>query len=123
MVKKLLNSEILAVVAAVVLIAPISPPAAAAEKKQSSQAQKAAQPEPVCARAAFFEMYKPARLWAKDVLVLSLGSNEVPGIRSEAGKFGMWTAIFVSPSRRIGRAHVSTPVTRPARMPSSAGKR
>jgi len=90
MVKKLLNSGILAVVA-LALVA------------ESAPAQKTAKPEPVCARAAFFEMYKPARLWAKDMLVLSVGSNEVPGIRSEGGKFPMWTAIFVSPSRRSAR--------------------
>src|SRR5262249_57220638 len=88
MVKKLLNSGILAV-AAIALLAPAL--------------RAAPKPEPVCARVAFFEMYKPARLWAKDVLVLSLGSNEVPGIRSEAGKFGMWTAVFVAPSRRSAR--------------------
>jgi hypothetical protein len=48
-------------------------------------------------------MYKPARSWAADLLVLSLGNDEVPGVKSEAGQFGMWTAVFVSPGRQEAR--------------------
>jgi len=59
--------------------------------------------EPVAAKTAFWEMYKPARGWAADLMVLSLGSNEVPGVNSDAGKFGMWTAVFVSPGRQEAR--------------------
>lgn len=61
------------------------------------------QAEPVAAKTAFWEMYKPARSWATDLLVLSLGSAEVPGVKSEAGKFGAWTAVFVSPGRKEAR--------------------
>jgi hypothetical protein len=60
-------------------------------------------PEPVAAQTAFYEMYRPARTWAPDLLVLSLISNEVPSMKSEDGKFPMWTAVFVSPSRREAR--------------------
>jgi hypothetical protein len=60
-------------------------------------------PEPVAAQTAFYEMYKPARTWAPDLLALSLISNEVPSMKSEDGKFPMWTAVFVSPSRREAR--------------------
>jgi hypothetical protein len=60
-------------------------------------------PEPVAAQTAFYEMYKPARTWAPDLLVLSLTSNEVPSMKSVDGKFPMWTAVFVSPSRREAR--------------------
>jgi len=60
-------------------------------------------PEPVAAQTAFYEMYKPARTWAPDLLALSLISNEVPSMKSEAGKFPMWTAVFVSPGRREAR--------------------
>ena len=59
--------------------------------------------EPVAAQTAFYEMYKPARTWAPDLLVLSMLGNEVPSMKSEAGKFPMWTAVFVSPSRREAR--------------------
>ena len=58
---------------------------------------------PVTAKTAFYEMYKPARAWAPDFMLLSLVSNEVPGMQCEAGKFGMWTAVFVSPSRNEAR--------------------
>jgi hypothetical protein len=60
-------------------------------------------PEPVAAQTAFWEMYKPARTWAPDLLVLSLARDEVPSVKSEGGKFPMWTAVFVSPSRREAR--------------------
>jgi hypothetical protein len=60
-------------------------------------------PEPVAAQTAFYEMYKPARTWAPDLLALSLISNDVPSVKSEGGKFPMWTAVFVSPSRREAR--------------------
>ena len=61
------------------------------------------QVEPVAAKTAFWKMYKPARAWAADLLALSLGSNEIPGVKSEAGKFGMWTAVFVSPGGQEAR--------------------
>jgi hypothetical protein len=48
-------------------------------------------------------MYKPARTWATDLLPLTLTSNEVPGIKNEGGKAGMWTAVFVSPSKGEAR--------------------
>jgi len=48
-------------------------------------------------------MYKPARAWAKDLLPLTLASNDVPGFKNEDGKAAMWTAVFVSPSLRQAR--------------------
>jgi hypothetical protein len=36
-------------------------------------------------------------------LVLSVASGEVPSIKNEGGKAGLWTAVFVSPSRREAR--------------------
>jgi hypothetical protein len=78
-----------------------APPAPAPETKKAEEPKKAS--EPVAARTAFFEMYKPAHAWAADLLPLSLASNEIPGIRNEDGKAAMWTAVFVSPSRRAAR--------------------
>ena len=75
-------------------------PKAPSGEKKAEEPQK---PEPVAAQSAFFEMYKPARTWAKDLLPLSLASNEIPGIKNEGGKAAMWTAVFVSPSRREAR--------------------
>src|ERR1039457_6191044 len=61
-------------------------------------------PEAVTAHRAFYEMYKPARTWATDLLALSVISGEVPNIKNEGGKAGLWTAVFVSPSRREARS-------------------
>jgi len=63
---------------------------------------------PVDAQTAFYEMYKPARTWAPDLLPLTLGSGDAPGIKQEDGKFGKWTAVFVSPSRREARTFTYT---------------
>jgi hypothetical protein len=58
------------------------------EKAQVETKQEPAKPpEPVAAQTAFYEMYKPARTWAPDLLALSLISNEVPSMKSEDGKF------------------------------------
>jgi len=48
-------------------------------------------------------MYKPARTWAADFALLSLAGSDLPGIPSQGGKFGVWTAVFVSPSRGEAR--------------------
>jgi hypothetical protein len=74
------------------------------KKAEVETKQEAAKPAgPVDAQTAFYEMYKPARTWAPDLLALSLISNEVPSMKSEDGKFPMWTAVFVSPSLREAR--------------------
>jgi hypothetical protein len=63
---------------------------------------------PVDAQAAFYEMYKPARGWASDVLPLMLASGDAPNIKNKDGKFGKWTAVFVSPRRREARTFTYT---------------
>jgi hypothetical protein len=93
-------------VAAAVAMTACSEAPTPTEIKQAQVATKqesAKPPEPVAAQTAFYEMYKPARTWAPDLLALSLISNEVPSMKSEDGKFPMWTAVFVSPSRREAR--------------------
>jgi hypothetical protein len=82
-----------------------SPKPGAIETKAAVETKKEPPkpPEPVAAQTAFYEMYKPARTWATDLLPLSLSSNELPGMKNEDGKAWMWTAVFVSPSRREAR--------------------
>lgn len=82
-----------------------SPKPGAIEPKAGAETQKEPPkpPEPVAAQTAFYEMYKPARTWAPDLLLLSLASNELPSLKNEGGKAAMWTAVFVSPSRREAR--------------------
>lgn len=91
-----------AVLAALVLAACSQAPATT-EAKTETAPKKEAPAGPVTAKTAFFEMYKPARAWAPDFMLLSMDSNDVPGITSAGGKFGMWTAVFVSPSRNEAR--------------------
>jgi hypothetical protein len=73
------------------------------ETKTEPKKEAPKPPEPVSGKTAFYEMYKPARAWASDLLPLSLANSEVPGMKNEAGKAAMWTAVFVSPSRREAR--------------------
>jgi len=82
------------------------------EKPAQTTSEPEKPAEPVSAKAAFFEMYKLARMWAADLLPLSLVSNEVPGIKGEDGKAAMWTAIFVSPGLREARTFSYAVVTK-----------
>lgn len=101
-----MHTNFLKTVAACAVIALLTacsqqPPVPSPEVKKTDEPKKAS--EPVAAQSAFFEMYKPARTWAPDLLALSLTSNEISGIKNEDGKAAMWTAVFVSPGRREAR--------------------
>jgi hypothetical protein len=61
--------------------------------------------EPVAGMTALYEMYKPARAWAADLLPLSLAPTEIPGVKNADGKAGMWTAVFVSAGRMQARTY------------------
>jgi hypothetical protein len=76
-----------------------------AAAETSAKKEPSGPPEPVLAKTAFYEMYKPARSWAPDLLVLSLKSGEVAGVKNVDGKAGQWTAIFASPSLRAARTY------------------
>jgi hypothetical protein len=45
-------------------------------------------------------MYKVARTLAPDLQTASLTGNDVEGVKSEEGKYAMWTAVFVSASMK-----------------------
>jgi hypothetical protein len=81
-------------------------PAESKRAETPAKTEPAGPPEAVAGRTAFFEMYKPARTWATDLMPLTLESGEVPGIKNEGGKAGKWTAIFVSPGRHEARTFV-----------------
>lgn len=73
-------------------------------KTEPDKTKEAAAPvEPVTGKTAFYEMYKPARTWATDLEVLSLSAGELPGYKVENGKAGLWTCVFVSPSKGEAR--------------------
>jgi hypothetical protein len=71
--------------------APISDGAGAAK-------ESAAAVETVTAKTAFWPMYKSARSWAPDAVILGLRPKEVTGFKNDAGKAAMWEATFASPS-------------------------
>jgi hypothetical protein len=53
---------------------------------------------PITGLTAYYEMYKVARQIAPDIQTASLTGNDVAGVKSEDGKYAMWTAVFVSAS-------------------------
>jgi hypothetical protein len=63
-------------------------------------------PEPVAAKAAFWQMYTPAHGWAADLVPISLKSGEVAGVKNGDGKAAVWTAVFGSPSQHAARTYV-----------------
>ncbi len=95
---------LLASVVVATLVLPACTQAPNTKAKVESVAKEPAKPpEAVTAQRAYYEMYKPARAWSADLLALSLKSGEVAGIKNEGGKAGLWTATFVSPSRKEAR--------------------
>jgi hypothetical protein len=93
-----------AAIATLVLSACSEAPKPVAKVETEAKKEPAKAPEAVTAQRAFYEMYKPARAWATDLLALSVVDGEVPNVKNEDGKAGLWTAIFVSPSRREARS-------------------
>lgn len=95
-------------IATLILTALVVPACSTAPKRDAKQATDAKTeagipPEAVTAQRAYYELYKPARAWAGDLLALTLVSGDAPNIKNEGGKAGLWTATFVSPSRKEAR--------------------
>ena len=100
--KHLLQAAI--ALAAVLALTACSSEAPKTETKATEAPKEPAAPtEPVLAKTAFYEMYRPARSWSTDVEILSFASSEVPGYKNADGKAAMWTAVFVSPSLNQAR--------------------
>ena len=78
-----------------------APPSAT--KTEEPKKEAAAPVAPVAAKAAFYEIYKPARTWATDLVPLSMVSDELPGFKNEDGKAAVWNVTLVSPSQRQAR--------------------
>ena len=92
-----------AIVGAFMLSACSEAPKPVAKAETEARKEPAKAPEAVTAQRAFYEIYKPARVWATDLLALSVASGEIPAIKNEGGKAGLWTVTFVSPSRKEAR--------------------
>lgn len=98
-----------ALVAAAVSLAACSSEPAKTTAPDTDTAVKqapAGPPQPIAAKAAFWEMYTPAHKWAADLVPISLKSGEVAGVKNADGKAGVWTAIFGSPSQHSARTYV-----------------
>lgn len=93
-----------AMVAALALSACSEPPKPAPKAESEAPKEAAKASEAIAALPAFYKLYKPAREWAADLLVLSVTSGDVPDIKNEDGKAGLWTVVFVSPSRKEARS-------------------
>jgi hypothetical protein len=100
--KVLLTATVMA--ATLVLSACSGGPKTVAKVETETKKEPAKAPEAITAQRAFYETYKPARAWATDLLALSVTSGEVPDIKNEDGKAGLWTVIFVSLSRKEARS-------------------
>ena len=100
------NQLSMAVIAAAILVSAgcsQAPPPTADRVETEAKKEPPKPTGPVAGETAFYEMYKPARAWAADVLPLTLNSSEVPGVASADGKYAKWTAVFVSPGRMEAR--------------------
>jgi hypothetical protein len=75
-----------------------------AKVETEAKKEPAKAPEAVTAQTGFYAAYKLARSWATDLVGLSVTSGEVPNIKNEDGKAGLWTVVFVSPSRKEARS-------------------
>jgi hypothetical protein len=61
-------------------------------------ATPSAAPEIITAKTAFWEMYKTAYAWSSDAEPIRVTAREISGYKNEAGKAGMWEAVFGSSS-------------------------
>jgi hypothetical protein len=68
---------------------------------------------PVTGKTALYALDKEARTWAADRKLVSLTSNEVEGMPGEAGKYPMWTATFVSETKRQAQTMVFSVTDQP----------
>lgn len=55
---------------------------------------------PITAKTAYLAMYKSAYKWSPDVVLLKLNPDPRPGFGFDAGKAGIWEAMFGSSSKR-----------------------
>jgi hypothetical protein len=101
---------------AVIALTACSGPAPSTTKSATETETKkepAGPPQPVSAKTAFWEIYKPARTWATDLQPIGVKSDQVEGIDADNGLAAMWTVAFVSPSRHEVRTYYYSIVNQP----------
>jgi outer membrane murein-binding lipoprotein Lpp len=65
---------------------------------------------------AFYRIDKVAHSMAPDLQVASITGSDAPGVKSEEGKFPMWTVIYVSPSQQQATTFVFSTVEQGATL-------
>jgi hypothetical protein len=86
-----------ALVATMLTLTGCSGPTTPSEKSDAEKAA-AAPPAPVTAKTAFWQMYKPAYAWSKDIVPLTIEAKTIKELKNENGKAAVWEATFGSPS-------------------------
>ena len=91
-----------------------SKPPAGDTSSTGSSTNEAAEPEAaVSGKTAFYEMYKSAYTWSKDITPLALESKTIPDKKNEGGNAWMWDAIFASPSKQEARTFTYAAIKAP----------
>ena len=81
--------------------------------KVPAAAETTETPQIVTAKTAFWPMYKAARAWSTDVVLIRLTAKPVQGYTNGAGKAGLWEAVFGSPSLHQYRTYTYSIVAVP----------
>ena len=79
------------------------PSASEANTVKAATKPNAGPPPTVSGQTAFWEMYKSAFAWSRDVQPLILTSKELAGFKNESGRAALWSATFASPSKAEAR--------------------
>src|SRR5581483_70705 len=61
---------------------------------------------PIPALTAYYAIYKVAHNWAPDMQTASLTGSDAGGVKGSEGKYPMWTAVFVSPSKQMAQTYI-----------------
>jgi len=78
-------------------------PATKANTVEAATKPSAGPLQPVSGQTAFWEMYKSAFAWARDVQPLILTSKDLAGFKNEGGNAALWSATFASASKAEAR--------------------
>lgn len=84
-----------------------------ADAAADANKEPAGPPKPISAKTAYWEMYKPARTWATDLMPIGMNNVEVDGIPLEKGLSMVWTVAFVSPSKHELRTYTYSVLSKP----------
>lgn len=78
---------------------PTSTSAAKPDAGEAAKKEPAGPPQPIPAKTAFWEAYKPAYQWASDILCVGVKDGSVAGVKNADGKAGVWIIEFASQSK------------------------